>query len=282
MAGLAALLIISAACAGYLFCDKCVRYKYIFPREDGQRFYIRTVTYGFPIVLFALLINEVLFWFPAHEYTPALITLSKEEGALYAGVFAPLYGWLGASIYNLAIGESGRFEHFQKALMADDFDSILWRSMSTFQPMAVSLENRKVYVGLVADGFEPSTSPNSYLTIVPLLSGHRNPDTLQMEITAVYEPVLELLENLPYGEEDYQPEELEAYYIAIPRTKIVSLNLFNDHLYQQVSSQYLEIDPANGADVDAVAATANQTPSNTKSKTTFCWGKIATFIRKIF
>lgn len=232
------LIIIIAACAGYLFCDKCIKYKYIFPREDGQRFYIKAVTFGFPFVLFALLVNEFVFWLPQHTPFPTLFDLSKEEGAIYANLFALIYAWLAARTYNRVVGEKGRLEHFSKAMLADDFDAVLWRSMSSFQPIAVTLENRKVYVGLVADGLEPGNDAKSYLTILPLLSGHRVSDTLQFIISAAYEPVLDLLNSLPDGVENQTTRELEAYYISFPRSKIISLHLFNDGLYDHVNDQY--------------------------------------------
>lgn len=238
MAQLIPLLIVMAASAGFVFCDKCIRYKYIFPRDQGQRLYLRALTFGFPFVLFALLLNELLFWVPRLGIIPTIFELSRLEGALYASLLAGPYAWLCAICYNWIVGEQGRLEHFRKALLADDFDAVLWRSMSSLQPIAVSLENRKVYVGLVADGLEPGNDANSYLTILPLLSGHRAPDTMQFIISAAYEPVLDLLNNLPNDGDDSTTGELEAYYISFPRAKIISLHLFNDHLYAHVNHQY--------------------------------------------
>lgn len=107
--------------------------------------------------------------------------------------------------------------------MADDFDAVLWRSMASYQPIAVSLENCKVYVGLVADGLEPGSHANSYLTILPLLSGYRDINSMKFIISASYEPVLELLESLPAEPDPEILEGLEAYFMSFPRAKIESL-----------------------------------------------------------
>ena len=113
----------------------------------------------------------------------------------------------------------------------DDFDSICYRALINFHPIAISLESRKVYVGFVTDTLEPGE--DSYITILPTFSGYRDPDTLEFNLDYSYDAVIGQL-----GEPDSQ---LIHYYMAFPRAKIWSLHLFNDHLYTSVRQQQSEL-----------------------------------------
>ena len=104
----------------------------------------------------------------------------------------------------------------------DDFDSICFDALSQFKPIAITLESRKVYVGYVADGFEPKEG--SSLTLLPVYSGYREKDTLSFKLISAYDVVREFFHSDRLGIEDY--------YIAFPRDKILSLHIFNDHLYK--------------------------------------------------
>lgn len=138
--------------------------------------------------------------------------------------------------YNLKSGPDGKKKEFERAMRKNDFDRILFESMEHLHPIAISLDNRKVYVGLVFDAIEPD-SDNSYLTIMPFLSGFRDKDTLSMKIQSTYEPVIDALLKREGGKSEIDVDVLKNYFMAFPRDTIASLHLYNDHLYQNVQKQ---------------------------------------------
>lgn len=237
-----ALFIVFTAGAGFLFTDKFIFYKYLLSREDGQRLYLRTIVFGFPFFIISIALTKLSFSLPALLNIEPVIFVSEEEKALYSSFLPIPLAWLTAVALNFFIKICGwEFSIFRRAMKLDDFDAILFESMTTFQPIAVTLENRKTYVGLVADGLEPPTGSNSYLTIIPLLSGYRRRRDLKFKISATYDCVLKLLEDsedIATHDSDEIADKLKAYYLALPRNRIVNLHLFNDHLYTQVSGQY--------------------------------------------
>jgi len=230
----ATFLLVVTAVSGYFFSDRCLRYKYILPREDGQRLYLRSLVYGLPFLILCLLISKLTFWLPGHfESIPAVFEVDSEtETYLVAGGMFFISHFT-AAMYNLAIGERGRKQKFVDAMKRDDFERILYESMENLQPIAISLDSRKVYVGLVYDGIEPDTS-RSYLTIIPFLSGYRDPETLAFTIQSKYEAVIAALDSEGKA---IDTETVQKYCMTVPRDKVLSLHLYNDHLYAQVQQQ---------------------------------------------
>ncbi|MFL0797507.1 MAG: hypothetical protein K6L73_08450 [Cellvibrionaceae bacterium] len=228
------LFIVATAAAGFLFTDKYIPYSYSFPRDDGQRFYLRVVLFGFPFTILAILLSNLSFLIPIWLDFKPLIFIEKDNIPLYTALSPPVIAWCAAGALNYCLTEEKKAKAFKRAMQKDDFDAILWESMKTLQPIAISLNNRKVYVGILADGFEPSS--NSYITIIPLLSGYRTEDTLKFNVSTAYNVVFNLLENL--GEQSHAVEEIRQYHMAFPRSSINSLHLWNSKLYQQVSQDY--------------------------------------------
>ena len=233
-----ALLLVMGASAGFILCDQLLTLKYKIPREDGQRLYLRSVTYGVPCLLAAILLKVLLFAIPSMIGIEPLIIVAPDLVPVYTALSAPVLAYLFALAFNYVLSEEKRIDIFRQAMLKDDFDAVLWKSMDTYHPILISLENRKVYVGLVADGLEPGSQGNSYLTILPLLSGYRTTEKMNIEISAVYNPVIDLLAEADNNSDSLaRAESLAAYYMAFPRSKIISLHLFNDHLYADVTKQ---------------------------------------------
>lgn len=71
---------------------------------------------------------------------------------------------------------------------------------------------------------------SDYLTFLPAYSGYRSESTLSFTIVNDYE---QELEKLLEGDENTSLQDL---VITVPKEKILSLHIFNDHLYQQLNS----------------------------------------------
>jgi hypothetical protein len=82
----------------------------------------------------------------------------------------------------------------------------------------VTLDTRKVYVGVLTDYTEDLDDPERYIVILPWRSGFREKDTLQVVFTTDYASEAE-------SEETFKAEE-----IIIPTKQITSLGRFNPDL----------------------------------------------------
>lgn len=111
------------------------------------------------------------------------------------------------------------------AVETSPFDTMMLNSVLQFLPIMVTLENRKVYVGYVNSLCEPEeSSGNNYeeISIVPLMSGHR--DVLNMRI---------------YFDNDYTNVLDTATHplsIVIPRNRVINVSFFNFDVYDIVHS----------------------------------------------
>lgn len=130
-----------------------------------------------------------------------------------------------------------------KAWERDDIDSICSEAITNFKLISISLDNRKVYIGLVFDSLEPDKE--GYLTILPFYSGHRDIENLEMVLVKKYTSVYNLLERLndqPPGQEDEELEsQLKDYRIVIPRERIATLNISANSLYKEMEEPSKQI-----------------------------------------
>lgn len=105
------------------------------------------------------------------------------KGWGFLSLFIRFGSWYRQKIKVYVIGE----------ILADSpLDNLLFDlSLSTDKYAMISLENRKVYVGKVIDMGEP-TETNGIgqdISIIPLMSGYRNTDTLEIEFKTDYDGV---------------------------------------------------------------------------------------------
>lgn len=125
-----------------------------------------------------------------------------------------------------------------RAWHRNDMDALCKEAIAGTKPVAVTLDTRKVYVGLVFDSLEPGKEAN--LTILPLYSGYRDKDTLEMHLTRKYTSVdlqLGILANDADGADaDDAAEQLAEYRIVIPRERIVTLHIALNSLRNSISS----------------------------------------------
>lgn len=100
-------------------------------------------------------------------------------------------------------------------------DRLFYRAAKQALPIAVTMRNRKVYVGFVVD------APNlyrekRYLGLLPLAGGYREPETLRFRLDTNYSELL-------------QPEvDPEAHQIVLPIGEIDSANVFDPSTYARL------------------------------------------------
>ena len=214
------------AASGFLLCNWCVLIKYRVARDTGQRLYLTTALCGAVLYLLASLIFQVQewLWIVVLQLEPIYIVDISLESFL-AQVSLPL-----AVLITVGANLSLRLKLwvFSREWERDDLDAVCFEASENAKPVSVMLDNRKVYIGYIFDSLEPGKDAN--LTILPLYSGYRDKDDLEMHLTRKYTSVIGLLAKLTEDSEDSEDSEdleckIREYRVVIPRSRIVSINI---------------------------------------------------------
>ena len=188
--------ILLLAASGYIFCNWCHLIKFDVLRDTGQRLYLTAAVCGVSIYL----------------VTYILYSLQK---ALWVDLLhwpvvwhfqTPLESWLAQLALGFSLAATFVINRFpgikerslEKAWHRNDMDALCSEAIAGTKPVTVTLDTRKVYVGLVFDSLEPGKEAN--LTLLPLYSGYRNKDTLELHISRKYSSVDDLLGKMAAGE----------------------------------------------------------------------------------
>ena len=96
---------------------------------------------------------------------------------------------------------------------------LLHKAAENEQPVSITLDNNKVYIGLVAAA--PNLAPHdTYLAITPIFSGYRVKETLELKFTMDYLKV--------YDDQGLNPDE---FRVVIPVASVRMASLFDDAAY---------------------------------------------------
>ncbi len=222
------------ACAGYLFSNHCIYTKYSLARDEGQRFYIKSLVWGVPSTIICLIANWIAFNLPIWLSIPALVNISEGHSVVFTFLLTLVLAFIVAHAFNCTLSVERKNQLFADAMKSDDFDAVLLEAINNYELIAISMENRKIYVGYVYSTLEPKAK-NSHLTILPVLSGYRERETLQFIISARYEAVIKSIREI---DSVGASEMLQRYTLSVPRSRIVGLHLFNHDLHTEVHKQY--------------------------------------------
>ena len=117
----------------------------------------------------------------------------------------------------------------------DHIELLIQESIDDQVPVEVTLRNRKIYIGLgLEDGI--GTSSESDIALIPMYSGYRDEETLNLKIEIDYlSAIWEFLEYDEGGssDEDIDRWSSEEFRVVIPVTEIVSARLFDEELYDE-------------------------------------------------
>lgn len=105
---------------------------------------------------------------------------------------------------------------------------LLFRSLEYGHPIAITLSDRKVYIGYPAFISSSLFSPHgSDIHITPLISGYRDEKQLSLELTT---PYTEVLEELASAKGEHR--DSEEFLITIPVCEIVHAHLYDPTLQE--------------------------------------------------
>ena len=116
--------------------------------------------------------------------------------------------------------------------------------------VSVALKSRKVYIGFVTGSFDPMND-RKYIQLLPLQSGYRRSETLQLIITTDYSQVYN---RIVQSEVDTNKIRIDNFKVVVPVSEIASINLFDQEAYglfnpppPEQSSAQIPGNPSSGA-----------------------------------
>ena len=225
-------LLLIPAVGGYWFLTHLNYTRFYAARASGYHLLFRSALFGGLLFLLARLITLGLESFNpgivelwTHHFPDPYsieVVLSLILGYLLPLVVNPLYSEeQGARKIALESGD------YMELLIAD--------SILKGQAIEVSLRSRKSYVGLALESGVKIGSDTD-ISLVPLASGYRDEDTLDLHIMINYVPVIQKYtdqENPILTEEDFR--------IVIPISEVVSVRLFVPEVFDEFQEETSEV-----------------------------------------
>lgn len=214
-------LILPILVSGFIVCNKNPYYKYKIHRYEGQYLYFLSAMLGtfslFIASIFASLIYEFApssIYFCGREITvsvtPILKSLLTEvwqeetKADLIAFIWIMIlsivtilvsYIWTFLAWIWVRIKQCP-FEKYEifliyKVLSENPMEKLFFESWLDSKPIMLSLDSRKIYVGIVTSLGELSESNgmDQDISIVPLMSGYRDENTLKIKFVTYYKTI---------------------------------------------------------------------------------------------
>ena len=193
------LAALPAVLGGFLFLRFFYLTRFYIARTQGQRLFFYAASLGIIFAFISIAWIELRF-FPIERLESSWRTLGMPPGVSQA--IAPFL----LAIFLLGTGNllvharrvhSGSKEQTanwadlmlaRKGRVGHEIESFLLVSAHDGKPVMVSLEDRKVYVGILAGVINRTIDSDSWLSIFPDMSGYRHPTTNQITYTTDYAP----------------------------------------------------------------------------------------------
>jgi hypothetical protein len=202
---------------GYWFVHFCHFFRFRAQRQDGYRLLLESAFAGVLLTAAARLIvvllsslNELIpvreFW---NEYIP-LPFAGTATGAFLLGIVSPF-------VVNLILPE-GKAKDLLLRRHGNALFRLLHESVKSKRAISISLDTRKWYAGYVTES--PNLDPQEqYFSLIPILSGYRDINTLTVTDTVLYS-------------EAYEHTDKNLFSITIPLAAVKSANFFDQNVYE--------------------------------------------------
>lgn len=233
-----ALIILSIAISGYIFSTFCYRLRYKTARESGHRLYLTCASVGWVFVLIGYALIQLVVTICTHyrfgSWLVAAISPSHEP--LFVSALSPALSTMAMVVYNSLPHSKSR--NIERVWAKNDFDSLISYVTGGDKPnpLSLTLDTRKVYIGMVARTNEPDDG-SSHVTLLPLFSGFRDPNSLELSLENRYDEVFDYFDPLQNGPTTF---DIRDFLLVIPLSQIVTANPFNYHIYKRLHGVALE------------------------------------------
>ena len=218
---------------GYIFAKTWLASSYAVARTDGHRLYFHSAFYAPFLFLCAVLLRSFLHvaFLPYREFESEVASLvmpflkdpdkTYQVPLTFVCTYALALAWPMAALLNL-IRHQDKWVNAAVRKSNDDVEILLHECLRSIQPIFLSMENRKVYVGFVVKTVEP-TDKRKTISILPLVSGYRDTNTLSVNFTTDYERI--------YPSPDRPPElshlDVKDFVMVLPADKVNSMHVFD-------------------------------------------------------
>jgi hypothetical protein len=240
----AALILALPLISGFMFATIWRVTKYASSREEGQRLYFRAGFYAAWLLLCALLLR-----FSLVSYIELAATLDRLLSAAIAPLFkqndeARLADLAVASLASLVLGPTLAYLlniftpkpwAFRRAIKGNELEGMFYRAATDSVPVCLTLDNRKVYVGRVVT-IDFDSSERKTIAVLPVMSGYRDKDSLDLEFTTDYQKALGAATQQAEGS-SLPSARAEDYVVALPIGRVVSVSFFDLQAYEHFLAQ---------------------------------------------
>lgn len=234
---MSAVLILLVLVSGFIFTSLHVPARFKQKRITGWDSYFYVVAWGSLWGFVSAILCVLIDYFDCVAKTLEFFDLQLKDMSKLAIKFDDLrlISWAFTSVMlSLSCGLISKFyywslpdrklKHIAKIAKNDHLDSFILESSVTQLPILVTLDSRKCYVGICFGeaGFDDGGS--EHLSILPLLSGYRDKDTLSLQIQTNYHIHFED-NNIYDGQHDSLT--LNHFRVIIPKSEIDAFSFFD-------------------------------------------------------
>lgn len=236
------VLLLLPLVGGYVFARRWNVTEYRVAREEGHRLYFRAAFYAVFLFGCAALLRlyflstlesyrvfeETLFEVaPLFKQTDRSYQQPILSISLYAFLLGVAFWWP----LNLVTLPRWRNKLLVWSIRDRDFERLLHTAATRAMPLALTMDNKKVYVGFVITTVSPDRDVKT-ISILPLVSGYRSAEG-QLKLTTFYTHVYDKIANT----ESIMHLSPDDFEIVLPTERIQSANLFDLAAYQEFQAK---------------------------------------------
>ena len=241
-----AVLLLLPLVAGYIFARSWIPSSVHLAREDGYRLYFRAAFYGaslFALSLdFHVLVQAYCEWYRSwlSEFRPLVASSFKEANSVDLTIVAAGAMLLAYPFAELLNGVFRGYARNAILRVEDDIERILRIAVINRRPVALTMANKKVYIGFVTH--TDITKQRKTIGVLPLVSGYRSDPDGKLNLTTYYAniygsdayPATTAQQKLPPPLDHLSPEDFE---IALPLELVQSIGQFDLIAYAEFQRQ---------------------------------------------
>ena len=246
-----ALLILPILVSGFIICSINPYYKYRLYRYGGQYLYLQVITLGIISFIASLLIlfllrtimpQNISIFTIQFEFSPITLCvkeLSKSQSvslsktlpfvwSFFISLFSIIFAYIWSKCMQFYYNFGTRSLELMEDILSDSpLDALLFEAFIDATPVLLSLESKKVYVGIVNNLGEANEneSPNQEISIIPILSGYRDDSYQIVQFTNYYDSTFY--------------KNIDNFSVIIPQNQIITASKFDFDIYQEINDNLI-------------------------------------------
>lgn len=249
---MSAVLLLLILVSGFIFTSLHVPARFKQKRVTGWDSYFYVVAWGACWGFSSAVLCVLIDYFDCVARTLQLLDIQLKDLSKLAIKFDDLrlIAWaLTSVLMALSVGSLSKLYYFlltdrklkliAKIARNDHLDTFVLEASATQRPILVTLGSRKCYVGICFGeaGFDDGGS--EHISILPLLSGYRDKDSLSLEIKTNYHIHFED-NNIYSGAHDNLT--VNDFRVIIPKSEIESYSFFDVDTFKSFKDREKECD----------------------------------------